>query len=265
MSFYIRIIVNLIISIIFAQLIALFTYEYVSKINSKNIYLGVFQINLFDKNSAYLDKTVTPKINIYTYEAKDEIINNVEKGSNCANMFNYKSSIDLGEDKLTQYFTLNLTSTAPKKIMEGCFDEFIASVDKKYYKMVNDIEKNFNNETKSNDQLNKIYQENSQDLNNYNNSEFSYDLEQMVLLEKYKAFVSEDIKRIDFQNLVENLRSTKPLNIVRIKFFETKFGKNSLIFSLTLIIFFFIFIIFNSSQIFNIEKLNKFKKSIGLN
>ena len=149
--------------------------------------------------------------------------------------------------------------------MEGCFDEFIASVDKKYYKMVNDIEKNFNNETKSNDQLNKIYQENSQDLNNYNNSEFSYDLEQMVLLEKYKAFVSEDIKRIDFQNLVENLRSTKPLNIVRIKFLETKFGKNSLIFSLTLIIFFLIFIIFNSSQIFNIEKLNKFKKSIGLN
>ncbi len=228
--------------------------------------MGVFQINPFDKNSAYLDKTVTPKINIYTYEAKDDIINNVEKGSNCANMFNYKTSIDLVEDKLTQYFTITLTSTAPKKFMEGCFDEFLASVDKKYYKMVNEIEKNFNDETKSNDQLNKIYQENSEELYDYMfDNEFTNELQKLVIIEKYKAFVSEDIKKINFQLLVENLRSTKPLDIVRVKFYETKFGRNSFIFSLTLIIFFFIFIIFNSSQFFEKEKFNKFKKSIGLN
>ena len=204
MSFYIRIIVHLIISIILAQLIALFTYEYVSKINSKNIFMGVFQINLFDRNSAYLDKTVTPKINIYTYEAKDEIINiDKKEGSNCANMYNYKTAIDLAEDKLTQYFTIRLTSTAPKKLMEGCFNEFLASVDKKYYNMINEIEKNFSDETKSNDQLNKIYQENSEELYDYIfNDEFSNELQKLVLEEKYKAFISEDIKRIEFQNLL---------------------------------------------------------------
>ena len=71
MSFNTRIIIQLIISIILAQLISIFTYQFVSKINSKNIYFGILRLNDFEKTSAYKDKTLAPKIGIFTYEVKN--------------------------------------------------------------------------------------------------------------------------------------------------------------------------------------------------
>ena len=49
--------------------------------------------------------------------------------------------------------------------MKGCFDEFLASVNKKYYNWVINWE-NFKNEIISND-LDKIYEENSKEFKLY--------------------------------------------------------------------------------------------------
>ena len=267
MSFNTRIIIQLIISIILAQLISIFTYQFVSKINSKNIYFGILRLNDFEKTSAYKDKTLAPKIGIFTYEVRDEIIYNVKRGINCSKLYENKTILDLREDPNTQYFEVTFTSTGPENLMKGCFDEFLASVNKKYYNWVDDIEENFKNEIISTTDLDKIYEENFKRMLSYdlNNNDASNEMAKKLYLEKFLTLIEQDEKRIDFENNLKNLKLTEPIEIIRTKFSQKKFGKIAYSFSLTFIIFFIIFITSRSSQFIKTENFDKFKKSIGLN
>ena len=260
MSLKTKIILQIIISLILSVALAHLSFGVVSKLGAKNSLFGVFKINFIDDNVVF-DKSLMPKIALFAYEEKERINQDAIQGTNCYEIKqNGKAVIELEEDKFTKYFQMQITSNSTSDLLEKCFDEFLKTIEKRYQKMIDNIEENFLGSIIDDTKINQIFKENYDNLN----YEKNINLDELILLEKYKAYLNKDIKSITFNNHLKTLKSNKPFDVVRVNLSKQTFSKTTYNMILFIIIFFLIFIIVNR-KLFEIESfIENFKKVVGL-
>lgn len=261
MSLKTKVILQTITSLILTIVLANLSFGIVSKLGSKNSLYGVFKINMID-NDIFFDNSLMPKIALFAYEEKERITKDAVKGTVCYEMQkDNKTIIELEEDKFTKYFQMQITSNARADILEDCFNEFLAVVEKRYQNMITKIERNFVVNYITDTKINQIFKENYDQLDDKKSTNF----DQLALLEKYKVLLDKDMKLITFNNHLKSLQTNKPFDVIRVNLSQQTFSKNTYNIILFIIIFFLMFSILNR-KLFQIESvLEKLKKTTGLN
>lgn len=260
MSLKLKIILQIIISLILSITLANFSFGVVSKLGAKNSLFGVFKINIVD-NNIFFDNNLMPKIALFAYEEKEGITKEPSKGTYCYKILeSNKTIIELEEDKYTKYFQLQITSNSPTEDLRKCFDEFLLTIEKRYQGMINQIEENFLSSVIKDQKMEEIFNENYNYLKEEKNSKFN----ELVLFEKYKTLLKKDIRSVDFYNHLKSLKLNAPFELIRVNLSKQTFSKTTYSIIVFIIIFFFIFIISNRN-LFQIGSiLENLKKIIGI-
>lgn len=260
MSVKLKIILQIIISLVLSITLANFSFGVVSKYGAKNSLFGVFKINIVD-NNIFFDNNLMPKIALFAYEEKERITKEPSKGTSCSKILeSNKTIIELEEDKYTKYFQLQITSNSPTEDLRKCFDEFLFAIERRYQGMINKIEQNFLGSEIKDEKMEEIFNENYDYLKEEKNSKFN----ELVLFEKYKTLLNKDIKSVDFYNHLKFLKLNAPLELIRVDLSKQTFSKTTYSIIIFIIIFFLVFIISNRN-LFQIGSIiENLKKIIGI-
>ena len=184
MSVKLKIILQIIISLVLSITLANFSFGVVSKFGAKNSLFGVFKINIVD-NNIFFDNNLMPKIALFAYEEKERITKEPSKRTSCSKILeSNKTIIELEEDKYTKYFQLQITSNSPTEDLRKCFDEFLFAIERRYQRMINQIEQNFLASEIKDEKMEEIFNENYDYLKEEKNSKFN----ELVLLRNIKPF-----------------------------------------------------------------------------